>query len=648
MEKGVIMSFPDGSKKEYPQGITPGAIASDLGRSLARDAVAARVDGIVVGLATPVERDAAVELLTFDSEDGRQVYRHTASHVMAQAVKRLFPGTKFAIGPAIEDGFYYDFDPPSPFQPEDLEKIEAEMSRIIKEDLPVERFEVSREQALEMFKDEPYKTELILALPTGERISCYRQGDFTDLCAGPHLPSTGRIRAVKILNSAGAYWRGDEKRPMLQRIYATAYDKKSDLDEHVRRLEEARRRDHRRLGKELGIFSIVEECGGGLVLWHPKGGTIRQMVEDFWRLEHRRRGYDIVYSPHIAKLDLWKTSGHWNWYKDSMYSPIAIDEVEYMLKPMNCPFAILMYKSQGRSYRELPLRWGELGTVYRYERSGVLHGLLRVRGFTQDDAHLFCRPDQLEDEIVGVVELALFMMKSFGYKDCDIMLSVRDPENKQKYIGGDDVWERAEGTLAAALKRMNVPYQVDVGEAKFYGPAIDIKIKDELGRGWQGPTIQCDFNLPERFDITYTGEDGQRHRPVMIHRTVLGSMERFIGGLIEHYAGAFPVWLAPVQVKVLPITEKQHDYANRVADELRARDFRVELDARSEKVGYKIREAEVEKVPYMLIIGQKEADGGLVAVRKRGKGDLGATLLAKFTENLAAEVDAKVIEGHSS
>jgi len=646
MESSVLISFPDGSSKEYPRGTTPLEIAEGIGRNLARDAVAAKVNGEVVGLLQPLEQASSLDILTFDSAEGKQVYRHTASHIMAQAVKRLFPGTKFAIGPAIEDGFYYDFDPRMPFQPEDLEKIEAEMQRIIGEDVPLERHELSREEALQRFKDEPYKVELIEDLPEGEKITCYRQGDFLDLCAGPHLPTTGRVRVPKVLHSAGAYWRGDEKRTMLQRIYGTAYEKKADLEKHLNRIEEAKRRDHRRLGKELGLFSIQEVLGGGLVLWHPKGALVRELVEDFWRKEHRKRGYDIVFSPHIGKLDLWKISGHWDWYKESMYSPIKIDEIEYLLKPMNCPFAILMYKSEGKSYRDLPLRWGELGTVYRYERSGVLHGLLRVRGFTQDDAHIFCRPDQLEDEIVGVIDLAEHMIKSFGYTDYDFMLSIRDPDNKQKYIGDDAVWEQAVGALKAALGRRNLKYVVGEGDAKFYGPSIDIMIKDELGRGWQGPTIQVDFNLPERFDLTYIGEDGLPHRPVMIHRTVLGSMERFIGGLIEHYAGAFPAWLAPVQVKVLPITEKQHEYARRIAEALKEDGFRVELDDRNEKVGYKIREAEVQKIPYMLVVGAKETESGLVAVRKRGKGDVGAMTIEKFSADLRVEVDKKTVDVH--
>ncbi|MGE5541735.1 MAG: threonine--tRNA ligase, partial [Bacillota bacterium] len=589
--------------------------------------------------------DARIEFVTFDSQEGRDIYRHTASHILAQAVKRLFPAVLLGIGPAIQDGFYYDFGVDRPFTPEDLEKIEAEMKNIIKADYPVHRVEVSREQALSMFegKGEKYKVELIQDLPEGEAISCYTQGDFTDLCAGPHLPSTGRVKAFKLLSVAGAYWRGDEKNAMLQRIYGTAFEDQASLDQHVERLEEAKRRDHRRLGKELDLFSMHEEGGPGLIYWHPKGGLVRQLIEDFWRQEHRRRGYDIVYSPHIAKLDLWKTSGHWGWYRENMYSPMKIDDVEYLLKPMNCPFHILMYKSATRSYRDLPMRWAELGTVYRYERSGVLHGLLRVRGFTQDDAHLFCRPDQLEDEIVGVIDLAQFMMKAFGYTNYEIMLSVRDPNDKSKYAGADDVWDAAESALKAALKRKDLPYVVGEGEAKFYGPAIDIALKDALNRGWQGPTIQVDFNLPERFDITYVGEDGQLHRPVMIHRTILGSMERFFGGLIEHYAGAFPLWLAPVQVKILPIAERHHDYAGVVAARLMAAGLRTEVDTRNEKVNYKIRQAEVDKVPYMLIVGDKEAATDEVSVRKRGEGDLGRQSMEKFAAAAQAEADPRKV-----
>lgn len=584
--------------------------------------------------------------LTFDDERARWALRHTASHILAQAVKRLYPDAKLAIGPAIEDGFYYDFDVKEPFTPEDLEKIEAEMKKIVSENFPVVREEIDREAAIKLFREmnEPYKVELVEELPEDETITIYRQGEFLDLCAGPHVPSTGMVKAFKLLSVAGAYWRGDERQTMLQRIYGTAFMNKEDLQAHLDRLEEIKKRDHRRLAKELDLFSIQEEGGPGLVYWHPKGALIRQLIEDFWREEHRKRGYDLVYSPHIAKLELWKTSGHWNWYKENMYSPMDIEGVEYLLKPMNCPFHILIFKNATRSYRDLPMRFGELGTVYRYERSGVLHGALRVRGFTQDDAHIFCPPDQLEDEIVGVLDLTEYMMQVFGYKEYYCMLSVRDPEDKSKYAGEDATWELAEAALASALKRKNLEYKVDPGEAKFYGPAIDIKVKDALGRLWQGPTIQVDFNLPERFDISYIGEDGAKHRPVMIHRTVLGSMERFVAGLVEHYAGAFPLWLSPVQVAVIPISEKQADYAVKVASELKARGFRVDCDLGAEKMGYKIRQAQLQKVPYMLIVGAREAENGTVSVRHRSLGDLGSFALEEFMEKAGEEARAKSLE----
>ena len=597
-------------------------------------------------LRSKVSGNCSVEPLTFDDERARWALRHTASHVLAQAVKRLYPGVKLGIGPAIEDGFYYDFDVKTPFQPEDLEKIEAEIRKIIEENLPVTREEVSKEAARAIFpmEDEPYKRELLESLLEGEVISLYRQGDFLDLCAGPHVPSTGYVKAFKLLSVAGAYWHGDEKLPVLQRIYGTAFTNQEDLKEHLDRLEEIRRRDHRKLAKDLDLFSLQEEGGPGLVYWHPKGGVIREVIEDFWRKEHRRRGYDLVYTPHIAKLDLWKTSGHWDWYRDSMYAPMAVEGIEYLLKPMNCPFHILIYKNDTRSYRDLPIRYGELGTVYRYERSGVLHGMLRVRGFTQDDAHLFCRPDQLEDELVGVLDLTQFMLRTFGYSEYHCMLSVRDPENKQKYIGGDEVWQLSEGALEGALKRKGLEYKIDPGEAKFYGPAIDIKIEDALGRMWQGPTIQVDFNLPERFDVNYVGEDGQRHRPVIIHRTVLGAMERFVAGLIEFYGGAFPLWLAPVQVEVIPVSEKQAEYARKVADHMREQDLRVFCDTGPEKMGYKIRQAQMQKIPYMLVVGGREEESGMVSVRQRALGDLGSSGLADFTSKAAEEVRSKSLE----
>ncbi len=550
------------------------------------------------------------------------------------------------IGPAIDEGFYYDFDLKSPFVPEDLEKIEAEMKKIVSENIPVVRQEVDRETARKMFSDmgEDYKVELIDDLPEDSVISLYRQGEFVDLCAGPHVPSTGYLKAVKLLNFAGAYWRGDEKRPMLQRIYGTAFMSQDDLKQYLDKLEEVKKRDHRRLAKELDLFSIQEEGGPGLVYWHAKGALIREIIEDFWRKEHRKRGYDIVYSPHIAKLDLWKTSGHWNWYRESMYAPMAIEEVEYMLKPMNCPFHILMFKNQTRSYRDLPMRMGELGTVYRYERSGVLHGALRVRGFTQDDAHVFCTREQLEDELIGVLELAQFMLTTFGYAEYECMLSVRDPENKAKYVGDDESWALAQNALEQALLRKNLPYTVEEGEAKFYGPAIDIKVKDALGRRWQGPTIQVDFNNPERFDVTYVGEDGLRHRPVMIHRTVLGSMERFVAGLVEHYAGAFPLWLSPTQVTVIPIADKMAGYAEKVAAALREEGFRVNCDLGHEKMGFKIRQAQMQKVPYMLVVGAREEESGTVSVRHRAGGDMGAMPLDAFIRGAKEELATKSLE----
>jgi len=581
-----------------------------------------------------------------DNHDNDHLHklRHSTAHVMAQAVLEKFPGAKIAIGPAIEDGFYYDFDLPRPLTPEDLEEIEARMKAIVTEDHPFEYREISEAEARELFADQPYKLELIEGILSGggdeygqvsddsPRLSVYKHGPFVDLCRGPHMASTQEINpgGLKLLNVAGAYWRGDERRPMLQRIYGTAWDSAKQLRMYLKKLEEIKRRDHRKLGKALDLFSMHEIGGAGLIYWHPKGALIREIIEDFWRKEHRRRGYDIVYSPHIGRVDLWKISGHWDFYRESMYSPMDIDGIEYLLKPMNCPFAVLMYKTSTRSYRDLPLRWGELGTVYRYERSGVLHGMLRVRGFTQDDAHIFCQPGQLMDEIVGVLDLSFFMLRTFGYEEFDVELSVRDPVNKEKYIGEDSVWENAETSLQEALQFREVAYKVMPGEAKFYGPAIDIKMRDALGRGWQGPTIQVDFNFPERFDLTFVGEDGREHRPVMVHRTVLGSMERFVGGLIEHYAGAFPVWLSPVQAAVIPIADRHHGYAHQVAGQLRDAGIRVEVDDSSDRMQAKIRKAQLQKIPYMLVIGDREQEGAAVAVRLRTEENLGAMPVADF------------------
>jgi threonyl-tRNA synthetase len=577
--------------------------------------------------------------------DDLDMMRHSAAHVMAEAVLELFPEAKLAIGPSIEEGFYYDFDLPRPLAPEDLAKIEELMRGIIAEKQPFVRAEVSRQKALEMFADQPYKVELIKELPEGETISAYTVGGFTDLCRGPHVAHTGELdpRAIKLLSIAGAYWRGDEHRPMLQRIYGTAWLSPADLQAYLDKLAEIERRDHRRLGKELDLYSFHEEAGAGLAYWHPKGARIRNVIEMFWREEHYKRGYDILYTPHIAKLDIWKTSGHWGFYRENMYSPMDIDGVDYLLKPMNCPFAVLIYKTHTRSYRDLPLRWGELGTCYRYEKSGVLHGMLRVRGFTQDDAHLFLRPDQLEQELVDLLELVQFMEGTFGFEDLVIELSVRDPKNKDKYVGSEEHWVLAEESLVRALERKNLAYKRMEGEAKFYGPAIDVKTKDALGRAWQGPTIQVDFNFPERFDMNYVGEDGQLHRPVMVHRTILGSMERFVAGLVEQYAGAFPVWLAPVQAMLIPIADRHRDYAHKIAKQLKDVGYRIEVDDSDERMNAKIRNAQLQKVPYMLVIGDREMEAGAVAVRKRTGEDLKAKPVDEFVALLAEDVRTKVI-----
>ena len=565
-----------------------------------------------------------------------EVMRHSASHIMAEAVSSLFPDVKFGIGPATADGFYYDFDLPRTLTPDDLSTIEASMQKIIASNLPFTREEVEKKTARKMFSAQPYKLELIDELPD-KTLTIYRQGSFVDLCRGPHIASTGEVKAVKLLSIAGAYWKGDERRPMLQRIYGTAFETKEELDKYLYRLAEAAKRDHRKLGKALDLFSLHEEAGSGLVYWHPKGALIRHNIEDFWKREHFKRGYDMVYTPHVAKLDLWKTSGHLEFYRDAMYASMEMEGQDYQVKPMNCPGHILMYKSQLRSYRQLPLRWAELGTVYRWERSGVLHGLTRVRGFTQDDAHIFCRPDQLEDEVVGVVEFALFMLKTFGFNEYDVKLSTRP----DKYAGTLEVWEQATEMLKRALARLKIPYEIDPGEGVFYGPKIDIALKDSLGRTWQGPTTQVDFNLPERFDVNYIGEDGLEHRVVMVHRTVLGSMERFFGCLIEHYSGAFPVWLAPVQAVIIPIADQHLDYARQVAAELNKEEIRVEVDERSERMNLKIREAQLQKIPYMLIVGDEEIASSTVSVRMRNGKTLKAQPLAQFKDRIKKEAETK-------
>ena len=538
------------------------------------------------------------------------IMRHSAAHVLAEAVQAIFPNAKFGIGPAIENGFYYDFGLPRSLTPDDLPLIETKMSEIIAQNKPFVRQEVIKQEAQQLFAAQPYKLELIDELPD-EKVTLYWQGSFVDLCRGPHVSSTGEIKAFKLVSIAGAYWRGDEHQPMLQRIYGVAFDTEEALAEHLKKLDEATKRDHRKLGVELDLFSIHEEAGPGLVFWHPKGAIIRRAVEDFWKDEHIKRGYDIVYTPHIAKLDLWKISGHWEFYRDYLYSPMKVEGQEYILKPMNCLGHILIYKTRQRSYRELPLRYAELGTVYRYERSGVLLGLSRVRGFTQDDAHIFCRFDQLEDEVVGVLDLARFMTDTFGFTNYQVLLSTR-PE---KYAGTIQAWDEATETLSQALARLKVAYNIDPGEGVFYGPKIDIKFEDAQGRGWQGPTIQVDFNLPQRFNVTYIGEDGKEHLVAMVHRTVLGSMERFLASLIEHYGGAFPVWLAPLQVVIIPVADRHLDYAYKLEAELRGEGARAKVDARSERINLKIRQAQLDKIPYMLVVGDKEVTNSTVSVR---------------------------------
>lgn len=616
----IKVKLPDNSWLELEDDSNVGDVAKKIGRRLYASAVAGKINGQPVDLDHPIDDGDSIEIITDASPEGLDILRHSAAHVMAQAVGEISPGAKFAIGPTIEDGFYYDFDLSKPISSEDLPKIEERMRRIIAADLSFSRREMGAKQALKFFKKErqDYKVELIEELGE-DRVSLYQQNSFVDLCRGPHVPSTKKIKAFKLLSVAGAYWRGDEKRPMLQRIYGTAFASQKDLDLYLDRLKEAERRDHRHLGQQLDLFHIDDEVGAGLPLWHPKGALVRKIIENFWCDEHLRHGYSIVMIPHIARVELWKTSGHWDFYREYMYSPMTIEDQEYIVKPMNCPGHIKIYKSRPRSYKEMPIRWAELGTVYRFERSGVLHGLLRVRGFTQDDAHIFCRDDQLENEIIGVIQFVLFMLRIFGFDKYDIFVSTRPA----KYVGALENWEKATSALKKALDNVGLTYQMDPGEGVFYGPKIDIKIKDALGRAWQCTTIQVDFNLPERFDITYKGEDNLDHRPIMIHRALLGSLERFIGCLIEHYAGAFPLWLAPVQVVVIPIADRHRDYAQKIADRLTENGLRPEVDGRSETVNRKVRDAQLQKIPYVLVVGDQEIKAETAALRLRDGTNLG-------------------------
>lgn len=633
------VTLKDGSVKEYAQPMSVLDVAKDLSEGLARMACAGEVDGEAVDLRTVLDKDCSLNILTARDEKGLAALRHSASHVMAQAVKRLYPSAKLAIGPSIADGFYYDIDFETPITAEDLEKIEAEMKKIVKEALPIERFSLPREEALAFAreKEEPYKVELIEDLPEGEEISFYRQGEFVDLCAGPHLMSTKDIgKAYKLTSIAGAYWRGDEHNKMLTRIYATAFGKKEELEAYITMIEEAKKRDHRKLGKELGLF-MMHEAGPGFPFFMPKGMALKNTLLDYWREIHKKAGYVEISTPIILNRSLWETSGHWDHYKDNMYTTV-IDEQDYAIKPMNCPGGVLAYASEPRSYRDLPLRMGELGLVHRHEKSGQLHGLMRVRCFTQDDAHIFMTPEQIKDEIKGVAKLIDSVYKLFGFQ-YHVELSTR-PEDS---MGSDEDWEMATDGLRSALDELGLDYVVNEGDGAFYGPKIDFHLVDAIGRTWQCGTIQLDFQLPQRFELEYIGADGEKHRPIMIHRVAFGSIERFIGILIEHFAGAFPTWLAPVQVKVLPISDKYLDYAEKVTKELDDAGIRVELDTRSEKIGYKIREAQNNKIPYMLVVGQKEEEDGVVAVRSRFKGDEGQKSLEAFLADIKEEIAKKEV-----
>lgn len=635
----IKITLPDGSVRECEKGTKIYDIASGISEGLARNALCAGLNGKLTGLDTPVEEDAELRIYTFKDEEGREVYRHTTSHILAQAVKNIYPTVKLAIGPAIKDGFYYDFEFKTPITQEDFPKIEAEMQRIIKANLPLVRKELSRQEAEALFRKfaEDYKIELLSAIPEGETVSTYTQGEFTDLCRGPHLSSTGKVKAFKLTSVAGAYWRGDSKNKMLTRIYGTCFDKKADLEAYITRMEEAKKRDHRKLGKELDLYDILPE-GPGFPFFYPKGMVLRNILENFWREEHIKAGYVEIKTPMILNRDLWYRSGHWDHYKDNMYG-VKIDDEDYAIKPMNCPGGMLVYKRSLHSYRDLPIRMGELGLVHRHELSGALHGLMRVRCFTQDDAHIFMTPEQIESEIIGVVKLIDRFYKVFGFK-YSVELSTRP----QDFMGSIEQWDKATEALKSALNKLKQPFTVNEGDGAFYGPKIDFHLEDCIGRTWQCGTIQLDFQMPERFDLTYTGSDGEKHRPVMIHRVVFGSIERFMGILTEQYAGAFPMWLSPVQVKVLSLTERTAEKCLEIAKQLKEKGFRVETDNRNEKIGMKIREAQLEKVPYMLVIGDRDVEQEVVSVRDRKQGDLGAMKLEAFVEKIKKQVEEKSLD----
>lgn len=636
----MIITLKDGSKREVQEGISVIDLAKEISEGLARVATAGRVDGKVVDLRYNLNKDCNVEILTFDDEDGKKAYWHTTSHIMAQAIKRLYKDVKLAIGPAIDGGFYYDFDTEYRFSEADFEKIEAEMKKIIKEDLPIERFELPRSEAIKLMKDagEDYKVELIEDLPEDEVLSFYKQGEFTDLCAGPHLMSTGKVKCVKLLSTSGAYWRGDEKNKMLQRIYAISFPKASLLEEHLAKLEEAKQRDHRKLGKDLELFMTHKLVGSGLPMYLPNGATVRRLLERYIQDKEIRMGYKHVYTPSLANVELYKTSGHWDHYKEDMFPVMKMDNEELVLRPMNCPHHMLIFKNKMRSYKDLPIRIGELAHDFRYEDSGTVCGIERVREMCQNDAHLFVRPDQIKDEVGKVVKLILDVYKDFGFKDYKFRLSLRDKNDKHKYFDDDEMWDKAESQLREILTELGLDFYESEGEAAFYGPKLDVQLKSAIGHDVTVSTCQLDFLLPQRFELEYIGEDGKAHRPVVIHRAILGTLDRFMAFLIEETKGAFPTWLAPVQVKVLPISDKHLEYANKVKEALQDKEVRVEVDDRAEKIGYKIREAQLQKVPYMLVVGDKEQEAGEVGVRNRKDGDVGAMKLEDFVEKIDEEI----------
>ncbi|OYD08373.1 threonine--tRNA ligase [Paludifilum halophilum] len=639
----IAVQLPDGSRREFDSTVTVDDVAASISKGLRKKAVAGMIDGKPVDLSVEVPDGAEVKILTLDDPEGLEVYRHSAAHLMAQAVKRLYSDVHLGVGPVIENGFYYDMDLPERLSEEDFPKIEAEMQRIAKENLPIRRRVVSREEALRLYEEvgDPLKLELIRDLPEGETITIYEQGEFFDLCRGPHVSSTGQLKAFKLLNVAGAYWRGDSDNPMLQRVYGTIWPKKSQLDEYLHRLEEAKKRDHRRLGKDLKIFSLSREVGQGLPLWLPNGATVRRIIERYIVDKEERMGYQHVYTPHLASMDLYKISGHWDHYQEDMYPSMKMDNEELVLRPMNCPHHMMVYKNDLKSYRNLPIRIAELGTMHRYEMSGALSGLQRVRAMTLNDAHIFCRPDQIQSEFTKVVQLIEQVYRDFGIRDFWYRLSYRDPADKKKYVQNDEMWEKSQQMLKEAMNDLGLDYVEAEGEAAFYGPKLDVQIQTALGKDETLSTVQLDFHLPEQFELEYIGEDGQPHRPVVIHRGVVSTMERFVAFLLEYYMGAFPLWLAPVQARVMTITDAFHDYAQEVVEKLQEAGIRAELDSRSEKIGYKIREAQMQKIPYMLVIGEKEKEQGTVAVRKRALGDQGAQKVEELITAMKREIDEK-------